>query len=78
MVGGAHYILKAYLNQMVIRIGTTCCALCGTLGVEIRDFRRGLKFCFQYNQLKFQLADNPGLFNRKPKTVLLPGFARLS
>jgi hypothetical protein len=26
------------------------------------------KFCFRYNQLKFQLADNPGLFNLKPKT----------
>jgi LEA14-like dessication related protein len=26
------------------------------------------KFCFQCNQLKFQFADNPGFFNRKPKT----------
>ncbi len=26
------------------------------------------KFCFQCNKLKFQLADYPGLFNRKPKT----------
>ncbi len=32
------------------------------------DFRRVLKFCFHCNQLKFQLADNPGLFNRKPIT----------
>ncbi len=26
------------------------------------------KFCFQCNKLKFQLADNPGLFNLEPIT----------
>jgi hypothetical protein len=43
-----------------------------------RDSPPYAKFCFQCNKLKFQLADNPGLFNRKPKTVLCPGlFIRL-
>ena len=27
------------------------------------------KFCFKCNKLKFQLADNPDLLNRKPKTA---------
>jgi hypothetical protein len=35
---------------------------------KFRVFRCYTKFCFQYNKLKFQFADNPGLFNRKPKT----------
>jgi hypothetical protein len=33
-----------------------------------RDFTPYTKFCCQSNQLKFQFADNPGLFNRKPIT----------
>ncbi len=52
-----------------LRLGTGKICLFVYLGALVVDFLTFYtKFCCQCNQPKFQIADNPGLFNRKPIT----------